>query len=71
MTRLDKTLSDPKTMLICDSFDCVVSGSDSESPELDLIEFVNSLPPRHAIVYNRDLLSEVSLRYLSEIKERA
>ena len=71
MTKLDKVLSDPRTILICDSYNSIVSGSDTESAELDLVEFINSLPLRHAVVYNRDLLTEVGLRLLSETKERS
>ena len=71
MTRLEKVLTDPKIMLICDSYDCMVCGLDTDSPELNLIEFMNSLPPRHAVIFNRDLQSDVSLRYLSEEKERS
>jgi len=71
MTELDKLLSDPKTILLCDSYNSIVSGSDTESEELDLVEFINSLPQRHAVVYNRDLMSEVSLSLLTETKERS
>ena len=71
MAKIDKILTDPKTILICDSYDSIVCGLDSDSPEQDLIEFINSLPPRHAVVYNRDLLSDVGIRLLSETKERS
>jgi hypothetical protein len=71
MTKLDKQLSDPKTMLICDSYDSIVSGSDTESPELNLVEFINSLPCRHAVVYNRDLITEVGYRFLRETKAQS
>jgi len=55
-------------MLICDSYDSILCGLDSESPELDMIEFINSLPPRHAVLFNRDLVTEVGYRLLCETK---
>lgn len=64
-------MTDPKTMLIFDSYDAIVSGCDSESPELEMIEFINSLPCKHAIVFNRDLIPEIGYRYLSEVKARS
>lgn len=58
-------------MLICDSFNSIICGLDSETPELDMIEFINSMPSRHAIVFNRDLLTEVGYRFLCETKMRS
>lgn len=43
-------------------------GCDTESPELDLVEFLNSLPQKHAVVFNRDLLTPMSYQYLREYK---
>jgi len=42
-------------MLIVDSFDSLTLGLDTKP--LDLLDFVNTMPMKHAIMFNRDLLS--------------
>ena len=61
MTKLERHLQDQaSTTLLIDSYDSIVMGCDTESPELDLVEFLNSLPLKHAVVFNRDLLTPLS-----------
>ena len=69
MVKLEKFLSDGKKGLIVDSFDGLVSGLDSSSPELDLVEFVNSMPAKYTIVFNRDLLEPLPAQFLRSIKQ--
>ena len=51
-----------------DSYTSLVEGCDSDSPELDLVEFCNSLPRNHAISVNRDLLDETTVLFLNDLK---
>ena len=51
----------PDTVIIFDSYNSLVDGCDTTTPELDLLEFFNSLLPyTHCVSVNRDLLDDSS-----------
>ena len=69
MVKLDRCLEGGKRGLIVDSFDGLVAGLDSSCPELDLVEFVNSMPPKFTLVFNRDLLEPLPSHFLRSIQQ--
>ena len=61
----------PDTVIIFDSYNSLVDGCDTTTPELDLLEFFNSLLPyTHCVSVNRDLLDDSSNGFFQEIKQR-
>ena len=63
MAKLDKH----KNVLIIDSYDHMTAGL--EPSDLDLVEFMNSLPESHAVKINRDLLTSTQQQLLRQLKQ--
>ena len=68
-TKLDKHLKGDDVTLVVDSYSSLVEGLDTDKPELDLMEFVNSLPGKHVFMVNRDLTDSLSLDFLRGLKQ--
>ncbi len=59
------------SVLIIDSYNCLVEGCDTVTPELDLLEFFNSIQAyTHCVSVNRDLLDPSTASFFKEVKER-
>jgi hypothetical protein len=58
------------SVLIIDSYNCLIDGSDTLTPELDLLEFFNSIQAyTHCVAVNRDLLDPLTTSFFKEVKE--
>jgi archaellum biogenesis ATPase FlaH len=69
LSKIEKYCKD--ALVVVDSYTAIVAGCDTTQPELDLMEFLNSLRNlgQCVIGVNRDLMFESTKRFLDDVKE--
>jgi hypothetical protein len=59
----------PDRVLFVDSYTALVEGLDTQAEELDLVEFLGSMPYKHVVGVNRDLMGPVAREFLRTLKD--
>jgi hypothetical protein len=69
LSKIEKNSKD--AFVVVDSYTSLIAGCDTAQPELDLMEFLNTLQGLGScsVGFNKDLMSELSIRFLDDAKE--